>query len=319
MQNKRVKCESLLFMIILCFMLISSPAIASPKLINGDNCQDQHNKITRVKTGIYIADISHFDLSEGNYEVDFYLNLICQPNCSNLNFQLVNGKTLSKEVFYNSKNWKLYRIDAILNRPFDFKQYPFDSHRLSIVIEDKYLDTNKLIFIFNPDKTDISKSTELLGWKGSPIWKAEVINYAYPIYHSTSSRFILTLQVSRPILAGILKIILPSIFIMTIGLLALFVDSKQIFNGLSLACSALVSMVLLHINSLSSLPANHYMTFIDGFMLVNYVVFLIVFSEMIILMHLPPQRIKKLERKFLYSTSIIWLILQVINWLFFFI
>ncbi len=308
---------------IFCFIIalvFNSVAIAADKIVVTDEAMAKTtNPITKVKIGMYIADISNINLLEGRFVIDFYLSLKCNPDCSNLNFHLVNGRILSQEMFYETKNEKQYKIDAEVDSPFNFYKYPFDTQQLNIIFEDKLLDNKQIQFIVDPLKTDVAKEVVLLGWESSPHWKANIIDYIYPIYDQTYSRYIFTMTVEHPILAGLIKMIIPGIFIMLVAFLTLLVKVRQIINGFTLASGTLVSMILLHLSIISSLPSLRYVIFIDSFMLINYFCLVVVLIQLVVLMREPERLSNSLERNFLYMSSLLWLTMQFINVYLFFI
>ncbi|MDF2868307.1 MAG: hypothetical protein K0S11_1777 [Gammaproteobacteria bacterium] len=279
------------------------------------------NKPITVSLGTYLFDIDNFKLSEGSYEMLFYLAMHCQPDCSRVQLELMNGAILSKETIISKPKSQFYRIRALLNTHINYQRFPFDSHQLTIMLEDKFLDKDTLIFSADANNTGLDNSIILLGWDEKPFWLAEVSNSFYPIYNQTYSRYIFSVNISKPILAGLLKNILPGVLIMAMGFLPLLLSHSKVLNGLPLVSSALITMALFHINATSAIPPTRYITYLDGFMLVNYLGLLFVLSrEVASLSSIKLKTIRMLSsKKYYLFIPLLWLTLQGINFLSFFV
>lgn len=275
---------------------------------------------TKVWVDTYLFDIDDFNLMKGSYEMTFYLGTHCIPNCDHLNFEFINGTEVSKELHINEKDFKYYRITAHLSQDLDFHQYPFEKHNLHIVLEDKYLHKDQLQFFANLKHSGINKQN-LLGWYEEPTWRARTVDYRYPNYNEVDSRYIFTMEIQRPILAGILKNIVPGVFIMLVGFLTMFLSNNKAVNGLAIVSGALISMILLHLSEISAIPENGYMTFLDGFMIINYFGLLILLAKLVTFINL--SRFKRHHRalfKLMSSiTPAIWVGLQLLNYFMFFV
>lgn len=274
----------------------------------------------KVWVETYLFDVDDFNLMKGSYEMIFYMGFRCVPNCDNLHFEIINGKKEQQEVYESKRDYKYYRVTARLSQDLNFHRYPFEKHNLHIVVEDKSLDNNKLIFLPDVAHSGINNGINLVGWSEEPVWSATVQNYTYPNYNTTHSRYIFNVQIARPILAGILKNIVPGVFIMLVGFLTLFLDESKAVNGLAISSGALISMILLHLANISSIPENDYMTYLDSFMIINYFGLLLLLAELIALINIARlhpahhNRLKIIGQ----CTPLLWLLLQIINSLIFF-
>lgn len=275
----------------------------------------------KVWVDTYLFDIDDFDLMKGSYEMVFYLGAHCEPSCKQLHFELINGKEESREIHEDSAKRKYYRITARLSQDLDFHQYPFEKHNLHIIVEDKFLDKDKLIFLPHNIHSGINKKIDLLGWDEEPVWTTVVSDFYYPNYDEKYSRYEFTVQLARPVLAGILKNIVPGVFIMLVGFLTMFLRADKAVNGLAMVSGALISMILLHLADISSIPENAYMTYLDGFMVINYLGLLLLLAQNIALINsalftpIHHSIFKVVSR----LTPVLWLALQVINCLVFFV
>lgn len=312
--------KSILLFLILTILFFSLNAKAAGTVFNTENDNARHNTKTSILVDTYLFDIDDFNLMKGSYEMIFYMGFTCQPSCNHLHFEFINGKVESADLFKTSPNFYYYRVTARLSQDMDFHQYPFEKHNLHIILEDKFLNKDKLEFIADKLHSGLNKEINLLGWSEEPTWTAKVVDYHYPNYNETNSRYIFTMEIVRPILAGILKNIVPGVFIMLIGFLTIFLDAEKAVNGLAIASGALISMILLHLATISNIPENDYMTYLDGFMIVNYFGLLLLLAELIALINSSSftERHHKFLRIARWITPGVWLTLQIINCLIFF-
>ncbi|MCI0563875.1 MAG: hypothetical protein MN733_35830, partial [Nitrososphaera sp.] len=86
--------------------------------------------------GVYVINAGKFDPQSGSYSVDFYLSYVCEAECEP-NFEFANGRAVSIDKIIDEPLEKFYRIQANLQNPVDLRKFPFDSHNLTIEIEDK--------------------------------------------------------------------------------------------------------------------------------------------------------------------------------------
>ena len=150
---------------------LSSFLVVSLASVNADDStqQDASTEKNVIKTGIYAISIGNFEFTKGTYIIDFYL--IFKWNNQNLSpssFELMNGRAVSKEKIYeetiNQSSEVWYRIQANLFITPEFKNYPFDSQNLKIIIEDSKYNTSTLIYSTLTDFTGIDDRFTLSGW-----------------------------------------------------------------------------------------------------------------------------------------------------------
>lgn len=223
-----------------------------------------------VKVGVYVLNIGKFDVATGSYVVDFYLNFDCPIDCSVVDFEFLNGRATSIDKIIDTPTNRFYRVQANLASNVDLKDYPFDSHSLTIEIEEKSNSINRVVFVPDVEQSGIDPAVIFVGWdlKG---WDSISETHEYAVYDETFSRYIFFIHIERIALASLLKIFLPILFIMIISMLAIFIGTDKIGNRFGLNTSALLSAVFFHLNITSSIPPTGYLTFADKFMIVAYI------------------------------------------------
>lgn len=167
-----------------------------------------------VYVGIYVISIGNFEFSKGTYLVDFYLVFRwSNQNISPSNFEFMNGRAVSKEKIYESINedyneiW--YRIQASLFTTPEFKDYPFDTQSLKIILEDSQNNISTLSYSPLEEVIDVSKDFSLSGWKIES-FDLSVDKYDYK-WGEEYSRAIFTIKLVREAGPNVVKILLPPI------------------------------------------------------------------------------------------------------------
>lgn len=270
-----------------------------------------------VKVGIYVINVGRLDISTGTFTVDFYLTLRCDEPCDPTNFEFMNGRSPFVDQQWDGPEEKIFRIQASLTAHLDLRGYPFDSHDLTISLEDTNLTTEELVYVVDPETSGIDPAVSVAGWQLSSDWDAEVDDHYYPPWDETYSRYSFSIPIKRATLSAVLKSFLPAIAIVITGLLALFISPVDILARLTINTSAFVGSVLFHLNLTSSVPPLGYLTYADKFMIVNYLALLTALVATVAVMLLTRAgkegSVARVHTIFLITTPSAWIALQVIN------
>jgi hypothetical protein len=237
-----------------------------------------------VKIGVYVLHVSKYNLQDANYQMDFYLLFNCSSVCSNLNFEIVNATSSNIRLITKQPNTLIYRIQAELNKTDNLRNYPFDTHELDVIIEDRQLTNDKIIFQADPNIPALDSKLSVVGFKLLPNTIAKVTNHYYTIFQRTFSSYQFSILIERPWMSAILKGILPALIIMLCNFLALFIRVDHITQRIGIATSTLIASVVFHLNLTASIPPLGYITYADMFMFINYVCLLLVLAEVVMIM-----------------------------------
>lgn len=249
-----------------------------------------------VNVGIYVLNVGKFDVASGSYTVDFYLSMRCDAACDPSMFEFMNGRSTSLDKLIDGPGEKFYRIQAALSQNIDLRNYPFDSHALSIELEDKNKDSTELAYVADKKNSGIDSYVTIVGW-GLGGWNANVAEHYYPEYNETFSRFVFNINIERIGLSAILKLFLPVFFIVFVGLLALLLGTDKLPQRLTVNTSTLLAAVFFHINATSSIPPVGYLTFADKFMIATYIVLIVtLFSTIVLMRHSEKKEEEKARR-----------------------
>ena len=300
--------KKILLIFVLMFVLLVPVAYASP---------DQ------VKVGVYMLNLGKFDVATGLYTADFYLSLKCEDVCSPENFEILNGKATSIEKIVDLPGEKFYRIQATLNSPVNLEKFPFDSQKLTLIIEDKKYTSDRLVYVPSGEETGIDDSIAFTGWNIDG-WSTNVTAHEYSIYNETFSKYTYTINISKIAWSSFIKTFLPVLFIVIVVLFSFTLDPDKITTRISLCSSSLIAAVMFHIAISNQIPAVGYMTFADKFMILTYFILITSFIINLVIVELSESKDKarkkladEIHRNTEYSMLIITPILYLLLfWLF---
>lgn len=279
------------------------------------------NKVTHVKVGVYVLHVGKYDFQSANTPLDFYLIFQCQPICSHLNFEIMNATNANSKLVAKQQGVLIYRVQADLNKTDNLRNYPFDSHTLDIIIEDKELTRDIMDFHADQKTTSLDDNLSVVGYRLLPTWTTQVTDHYYKVFDRTFSSYKFTMFIERPWLAGILKGILPALIVVCCSFLALFMKIEHSSQRLGIATSTLITAAVFHLNLTASLPPLGYVTYADMFMLINYLCLLAVLIDVVLTTYFVDSAYQvKAEQMNIHCAWIVpvaWLILQVFTWLFF--
>ncbi|MBF0363573.1 MAG: hypothetical protein HQK49_21310 [Oligoflexia bacterium] len=276
------------------------------------------NSPLHVKVGIYVLHVGKYDLQGANYEMDFYLIFSCNQACNNLNFEIMNATNVNAQKVANHAGMLVYRVRAELIKANNLRNYPFDEHTLEIIIEDRHLTNDKIIFEEDIAKTALDSQLNVVGFNLSPKWTAKVSNHYYKVFQRASSSYKFSINIKRPVLAGFLKGILPALIIVLCNFLALFIRTDHISQRLGVATSTLTALVVFHLNLTNSIPPLGYMTYADMFMFINYISLFIVLIEVVATLFFMESKHRKfaggINRFATFAIPFGWIAMQTIVW-----
>ena len=240
---------------------------------------------THVQVGVWIIGIQKIDLSASTYRLDFYLWFNFNPaqiNASDVSqFEFVNGQPDIKQIDGND-SYLEYRVTGDFLKSFDFTNYPFESHTLYIELEHENLDDTHLVY--DIDSTSyIEPSAGVSGWDVGSL-QTQILTHSYGDQNFSRPEFDVTL--SRPLISGIIKDVLPLAIITGISLLAFAMASVDYNNKMALGITTLLSATAFHLSLLSGIPPTGYLTLADRMMIAVYILFLFNIGSAVYLMTL---------------------------------
>lgn len=253
-----------------------SPSYASSNIASFD-----------VVAGVYLVNVPKFELSSGSYEVDFYLWFSWSGN-KTINYEFMNGRASSIDIIEKREGFLDIRVRGTFLKSPNFKDYPFDRHRLTIEIEDKSLTLEDLVFVPDEGESGVDSEINISGWNMEG-WKVESVEHEYP-GNLTFSRLVFSFTIGRSTLSSILKSVVPISIITCIAMLAFFVSPSNYGQRISLGVTTLMAAVANHLALTSQIPPIGYLTVADKIMITAYAMFLYSLMVSVMAMRLVDQK-----------------------------
>lgn len=276
---------------------------------------------THVKVGVYLLHVGKYDPMSASTAMDFYLIFKCKPVCNQMNFEVMNATQTNMHLVDKTADSVIYRVQADLTKADNLRNYPFDNHALDIIIEDRQMTTDKMVFEADPATTALDNDLNVVGFTILPTWTAKVTSHFYSVFQREFSSYKFSVFIKRPLLAGILKGVLPALIIMCCSFLTLVMKIEHTSQRLGIATSTLIASEVFHLNLTASLPPLGYVTFADMFMFINYMFLFVILIEVVTTTYFLDSKHRSLAAETnavcAWVIPIIWLVFQAINWLIF--
>lgn len=325
---RNVKVLIILFFSLLCATAQASNFSFDKFLKYFKNEKHPHTRINQtvdhaahVKVGVYVLHVGKYDLQSASTPIDFYLIFQCKPLCSHMNFEIMNATDTNTKLVADPAGAVVYRVHANLTKNDSLRNFPFDSHTLDIVLEEKELTRDKLAFEADPTRTALDGNLSVVGYRLLPQWYANVTDHYYSVFNRTYSSYKFSMLIARPWLAGILKGILPALIVVCCSFLVLLMKVEHSSQRVGLATSALITMAVFHLTLTSSLPPLGYITYADMFMLINYFCLFAILLEVVLTTYFirTPHHdlVEKINMRCAWIIPSTWLFLQILTWLIF--
>jgi hypothetical protein len=238
-----------------------------------------------IQVGVYVIDIQSINLANSNYQIDFYLWFNFNPQQINASdvaqFEFINGEPTIKQIDASS-GYLEFRVTGTFLKTFDFTNYPFESHTLFIELEHENLDNTQLIYNIDPTSY-IEPAGGLSGWNTGNI-TSTVLTHSYGDQAFSRPQFSVTL--SRPLISGVIKSVLPISIITGISLLAFALAAEDYSQKMALGITTLLSATAFHLSLISGIPPTGYLTLADRMMIGVYILFLYNIGSAVYLMTL---------------------------------
>lgn len=255
-----------------------------------------------VKIGLYVNDIQSIDLHNYSFVADVYVwfrdsDTAIVPGQS---FEWMNMFAPDDHVqtaIYDTPQpqpdgslYQVFRHQGPFAAKFSVKTYPFDAHELKIEIEDQEWNADRLVYV--ADAVTMNPNIDLPGFQiGRP--RLEVAIRDYPtnfgdqsLAHPESySRAIVSIPISRPILSGITKSLLPVFIVVLVAAAALLLSPEHIEARVGLSITALLTLVALQFSAQAALPDVGYLLMLDQIYLASYGFVLLVVALLVMTTH----------------------------------
>jgi hypothetical protein len=255
----------------------AEPAPPKPAAEDDDTLPPQHPPVT-MTVAVELRELNKFDLANSSYNAEFDVSITCDSEPCKPELDVANGKLQGKpEKLKDEPLHKEYRMKAELAAAIDLSAYPFDSHLLPIVLQDKG-DPEQIRYKLDTADTKLSDKIKLPGWHiGDWIAVASEDDAGVSQVH-------FFVEAKRPPMMALFKTCVPVFIMMFVAAFTLLLKPKSAAGRLGTATGGLMSLVMFHVGQVTSLPPMGELTRFDKFMIATYLVYLvnILFSVMMV-------------------------------------
>jgi len=265
------------------------------------NVFSQDNSDIKTYVGVYLSDVSGFEISEGRFNADLIIwfkwfgSEIIPP------FTFANGEITNQELSKEKDGkWHTvkYHIQGTFRGTFPLQKFPFDKQQFKIQIDipEEY---GKIV----PDLagSGMADKFSITGWEYQPYFKSEINKITYYSdfgslenegipFSASSVNFLL--DINRPILPYIIKFILPLLIVLLMSLVAYFISPEEVEANLGIGVTALLTCVALHFSLADSLPNVSYLVTIDKIFIVSYLLILFNVVESVVSFRISKDNLK---------------------------
>ena len=270
--------------LIFCAFILTSVGAPATTYAQNDNGTGKPETLT---VGVYIINIGKIDLQVGSYDLDFYFWLSSDnPEVDftkeKPTFDFMNSMNARVEPSRIEPNYYEVRVKGTFLKNMDFRNYPFDSQRVTVEVEG-FEPVDQLVFAPDVAGSGYDSLVNVPGWNLGES-TSNVVIHDYP--DLSFSRYVFSFDLERAPLSSFLKTIFPVIIITTIAMLAFWMSPTNFPPRIGLAASTLLAAVAAHLNAANQLPPIGYLTLMDKVMIVAYALFLNNLVSMVLQMRL---------------------------------
>lgn len=234
-----------------------------------------------VYVGVYLSDVSDFDLKAGRFKADLRVWLKWQGSAEVPQLTFENAELDAKdelgteeEAGWHSVQW---RVQGTFRGEFPVHAFPFDRQTLPIVFG---MDVTHGVLVPDLGASGMSPSFSVTGWSYEPYFHARSLERTYGSdlgsvkREGLAARQRLTtysVEVSRPFGPYLIKFALPLALILLIALLALYLPADRLDVRSAMGITGLLSCIAFHYTQADTLPAVTYLVAADKLFLGAYV------------------------------------------------
>jgi len=182
-----------------------------------------------------------------------------------------------------------FRVQSKFYFSADNSVFPFERHRLEIMMEDPYQSSEELVYLADNYTTGMSPTIHFPGFARASLKQSMYVsNFTYPsppdVAAKTFSRLTYVMDLTRPYGNGVMKGVLPPFFLLLVLSFNTLLPLKHITNRITVAGSVLVSAVMYHANLESQTPPTGKLSIADEIMISTYFLVTVNFSGAIVIL-----------------------------------
>ncbi len=248
-----------------------------PLLLCVSFCKAQSSKPDTVRVGIYITSIHDIDFKQKEYYVSFWLWLKYKNRdfdfLQNLEVPLSKNVTRSFATVDSSGNefYLLMKLQCQMKDSWRIEDFPFDSQKLRLSIENSQFDSHSLVFIADTLGKHYDPRFTLSGWNidscaisvGTKIYETAFGDPSYAKPHSEYSSFRVRLSITRNASGLFWKMFIGMYIAFLIAYVCFYIHADGIDSRFGLSVGALFAVIGNKYIIDSSLPESTSFTLVD--------------------------------------------------------
>ena len=226
-----------------------------------------------IRVGMLLASVRQFDIKEGTFEADFFLSLTSDRPMPKMELEFANGREDHKSVLADTPTFKLYHYSGNFYSPVDLRDYPFDTQKLVMEIEENTHGTDAIRLIPEAEHSHLDDGFQVPGWEVAYI-ESRTLNHYYPDRFDNDDMYYPQYQfhlgIKRFATSAAFTVFVPAIVIVLISLSGLWLPRAELEVRSNASAPMLAAAVLFHFALMQALPATAYLTRADKVMLAVY-------------------------------------------------
>jgi hypothetical protein len=165
-------------------------------------------KRPRIAVSLYLKNIRSFNLDNGDFTADFLLVQQCDRPCDpNDDFVIQNRWADNVELVDRHESTQTYRIRASLASDHNVRHYPFDSHKLPIII--RFSENYDADYVTGT-KSGYAREVFVPGFVLDPAVKTSIDEFHNSVVNENQKLFRFSIEGHRILQASIMRLLPPS-------------------------------------------------------------------------------------------------------------
>lgn len=253
---------------------------------------EEHRGPITMRAGVDVEKLSKFELGPGSYTTEFLVTFHCDREPCTPDFDVTNGKITGKEKLVDEKLVKAFRVKAELDAIVDLSEFPFDKHVLYIGLADKG-DPMNVKYAVDANTSSVDAAVKLAGWEVGAELVTSTQTHKLDEQNEVQEA-LYGVAIARPRVAAVFKTLVPVFFMIFVAGFTLLLKPKSAGGRLSAATGGLMTVVMFHLSSTSSLPPLGYLTRMDKFMIATYLVYVVNIALAVAIVRLDEKKNEKM-------------------------
>jgi ABC-type transport system substrate-binding protein len=235
----------------------------------------------RVYVGIYLHDVSDFDLKGGHFKADLRAWVKWRGGDEVPELEFENGEIDKKDEVSRESDgsWHsvMWRVQGTFRGDFPVHRFPFDHHELPIGFS---MPLSEAVLVPDLGASSMSPRFSITGWLFAPEFEAHASSRRFgsdlgSVAHEGEAAVVqsvtYSVELSRPLQPYLLKFLLPLAMILAMAVLALFLPVTSLGERTGMGVTALLSCIAFHFTQRDTLPDVSYLVAADKLFLGAYV------------------------------------------------